>query len=88
MEALVIQELNPGPSIAWYFWHNNYQSATRLMNEWEIVYKALVYHALPWLRTVHATPNPNPKAIVSWVDETDFEYFCNALQQYMDYTSL
>ena len=24
------------------------------MNE-RIVYKALVYHALPWLRTVHAT---------------------------------
>ena len=33
MEALVIQELNPGPIIASYFWHNNYQSATRLMNE-------------------------------------------------------
>ena len=26
--------------------------------------------------------------IVTWVDEPDFEYFCNALQWYMDYTSL
>ena len=26
--------------------------------------------------------------IVTWVDDTDFEYFYNALQQYMDYTLL
>ena len=35
MEALVIQELDSSSSIVWYFWHNNYQSATRSMNEWE-----------------------------------------------------
>ena len=34
MEALAIQELDSSSSIAWYFWHNNYQSATRSMNEW------------------------------------------------------
>lgn len=26
--------------------------------------------------------------IVAWMDENDFEYFCNALQQYVDYTLL
>ena len=26
--------------------------------------------------------------MVTWVDEIDFEFFCDALQQYMDYTSL
>ena len=35
MEALVMQELDSSSSIVWYFWHNNYQSATRSMNEWE-----------------------------------------------------
>ena len=33
MEALVIQELDSSSSIVWYFWHNNYQSATRSMRE-------------------------------------------------------
>ena len=55
MEALAIQELDSSSSIAWYFWHNNYQSATRSMNERENR-SVGIDHALPWLRTArHAS---------------------------------
>ena len=35
MEALVLQELDLSSGITCYFWHNNYQSVTRSMNERE-----------------------------------------------------
>ena len=152
MEALVIQELDSSSSIVWYFSHNNYQSATRSMNEWEHCLRSIgilcvtmvanssrhafsrgvsptnrEFHLLlceevnhkqwrqvqvPLARSVCVvvctearTPGCNVRnnqtfievstgrshRIVTWVDDTDFEFYyiiINALQQYMDYTSL